>query len=301
MYSKKRKTEKITYNLFDRGYKHNGQSRTNYNHNAVIELINSDQVQEMVDKGVMLGYFGHQIRQRFGMIPPETVNIDGKLVYLEPAFKTIHLKAYKNGDVEHIAEFLPTDAGEHALNQYKANVGGFSTAIDYIPSVNGNDPVGFYGFDYVLQTNYATNVGNGKVFDGLFLPKGGIDAGIICSFDGLNDAMRQQPQAEALARTLENSILADMQLITRSNELNRSYYTHQQEEARKKAKENYQKECASSLKGTVVRGFDTIWSEAQQKANLISQSFEISKIGEKKPKKDINEGSFKNRFENGAF
>lgn len=295
---KQRKTGTIKYNLFDRGYKHNGQNRNDIDHLAVVRMINSNQVQELVRTGMMIGFYGHQIRQRFGMRPPEVTYIDGKTVFLEPAFKTIHLKAYDNGDVEHIAEFLPNDAGEHALNQYKANVGGFSTAIDYIPSAKGRTPTGFFGFDYVMQTNYVTNVGDGVLYDGLFVPQSGIDHGAYSCFDSLNDDEKNTVQAQELARTLETSILHTMQYIEDSVKLQRQITLRDQEQKRADAKAQYKKECASSLRGEVVHGFDAIWSDAQRKAELVPTDLDFNK--KKEPPKDPKKGSFSNRFKIGV-
>ena len=72
------KTEILKYNLHDRGRKYTGQDRSNVDVSAMIQRINSPDTQELVSTGGLFGYYGHQIRQRFGMMPPETAMIDGK-------------------------------------------------------------------------------------------------------------------------------------------------------------------------------------------------------------------------------
>lgn len=154
-------TKAITYNLNDRGRKYTGQDRSNTDVQAVIAHINSPATQEFVEKGDLHGFYGHQVRQLYGMIPPESVTIDGKVLMLEPAIRTVELSADKQGNVTHRQEFLDNEAGEHAYKQYKAKIGGFSTAIDYKNLGGKQVPVQFYGFDYVWQSNYATNTSYG--------------------------------------------------------------------------------------------------------------------------------------------
>lgn len=163
-------TPLITFNLNERGRQWTGQDRSNVDINAWVNLINSPTTQEAVRLGDMVGYYGHQIRQLFGTIPPETALLNGKEYRLNPAIRVIELKAEPNGDVTHRIEFLETDAGEHAFRQYKAKVGGFSMSIDakpingiYVPELIG-------GFDYVLQQNYVHNCGHGQFDSALQMP-----------------------------------------------------------------------------------------------------------------------------------
>lgn len=196
-----KKTRELEYNLRDRGYKHNGQDRSNVDLTSMVNAINSPSTQERVDKGILFGWYGHQIRQRFGMIPPETAVIDGKVVRLEPAIRTISIKAEKDGTVRHVEEFLPNDSGQFAQRQYESNIGGFSTAQHYKPMPNGKLSVsGFYGMDYVIQTNYATNVGDGVLFDGLAIPEHA-----QCMFDSLDMA---NPVNAVLLATLDQQIIS---------------------------------------------------------------------------------------------
>lgn len=156
-----RKTKRITYSLADRGREHTGQDRSNVDVAAMVQAINSPRVQELVSTGSLLGYYGHQIRQRYGMWPPETAIINGNPIRLEPAIRTVELSADPDGTVSHVEEFLDNDAGEHAFTQYKARIGGFSVASDYKQQGNKLVPSDFAGFDYVWQPNFVGNAGHG--------------------------------------------------------------------------------------------------------------------------------------------
>lgn len=184
-------TEEIKYNLNDRQREHTGQDRSNLDVAAMVKIINSNEVQEMVKKGDLLGFNGHQIRQRFGLMPPETVMVEGKLIRLEPATRTIYIKADPDGTVTHKQEFLDTDAGNHAYRQYSAKIGGFSTACDYITKLGKQVCSFFAGFDYVWQANYANNTSYGR-FDSL----------------GFDSANPQTPEQVFVLRLLEREIAA---------------------------------------------------------------------------------------------
>lgn len=204
------KTEILKYNLFDRGRKHTGQDRSNVDVHAMIKRINDNDTQEMVNTGSLLGYYGHQIRQRFGMRPPETAMIDGQKITLEPALKTIYLKAFPDGTVEHQAEFLNNESGNFAAKQYKANIGGFSTAVSYLQNGLKLIPRFFAGFDYVFQPNYATNIGNGVLLDGLYC-----DAEHAL-FDSLENTNPLQAQ---LIQALDSAIVQNYDHIHQINAL----------------------------------------------------------------------------------
>lgn len=171
-----RTTSAITYDLKDRNRKFTGQDRSNLDIKAMVQQINSARVQELVEKGDLLGYYGHQVRQKFGMFPPETAIIQGKLTPLIPAIRTVELSASDDGLVTHRQEFLNNSAGEIAYDQYCNKVGGFSTASDYATANGKLKATNFAGFDYVWQSNYATNTSFG-VFDGLCL--GELDMQVI--------------------------------------------------------------------------------------------------------------------------
>jgi len=65
---------------------------------------------------------------------------------------------------------LDNAAGEYARKQYLSRAGGFSSAQDYRRSGLGLVPVNFYGYDYVMQPNYTTNVGDAScLMDWLYL------------------------------------------------------------------------------------------------------------------------------------
>ena len=200
-----RKTKPLIYNLKDRGRQLVGTDRSNLDVGAMVNIINSPMVQERVGSNDLYGYYGHQVRQRFGMNPPETVDIDGKMVYLEPSFKTTALSADRDGNVTHQAEFLENESGEFARKQYLAKVGGFSTAVNYKKDNNKLIPSGFFGFDYVLAPNYATNIGDGQLFDGLCVAEG--SEGLIAGFDSATDLTQLEPSQVMIARLLEKDII----------------------------------------------------------------------------------------------
>ena len=206
-----RKTKRIKFNLFERGRKHSGRDRANVDMKEMINQINHPKVQEMIKTGTLYGYNGHEIRRRYGMLPPESTLIDGKVVYLEPAFRTVEAYADKDGNVTHAAEFFDNEAGEYARKQYLARVGGFSSAQNYRRAGMGLVPVGFFGFDYVMQPNYTTNVGDGQLFDGLAVPEQ--QDGLIACFDSATDVSQLAPSEAMIAHLLEQQILRDFDSI----------------------------------------------------------------------------------------
>ena len=78
----------IKYNLKDRERQYRGQER-NYNIKAIVDAINGNECQERVQKGDMLGYYGHWPRLKFGMAPTEGgMDASGKIIMLEILFKS---------------------------------------------------------------------------------------------------------------------------------------------------------------------------------------------------------------------
>lgn len=157
--SNKMRTGVIRYNITNRNRKYSGQPR-NFNLSKVVSLINSDSVQEMVQKGDMIGYLGHGVRSEFGLMPQEmgmTANTEGKLqlIPIEPCIRTISIKAYDDGTIEHQAEFIDNQFGRTAWEWFKNKLGGFSSVF----SPTTENPTGFYGFDYVRIPNYDSNRG----------------------------------------------------------------------------------------------------------------------------------------------
>lgn len=158
------KTDIITFNVKQRGRQFRGQDR-NFDTVALAKLINSAAIQERVKNRDMLGYFGHWPRVKFGMNPTEGGLVAGKVVALEPAIVTTRLKALPDGTIEHQTEFLDTATGKLAARLYASRTGGFSSAIDTKRAGSQQLPVGFYGFDYVLEPNFTTN--RGYALDGV--------------------------------------------------------------------------------------------------------------------------------------
>lgn len=163
-----RKTQKITYNIADIGRTYTGQNRSDVDIGSVVRVFNSKATQELIKNGDVYGYNGHEPRILYGMNPPDVVYTDdGKEIRIKPAVRTIFLKAESDGTVTHQQEFLDNDAGNYAYEQYKAKVGGFSSAVDF-EMVNGKRHVtNLGGFDNVRIPNYTTNRGFG-LFDSLW-------------------------------------------------------------------------------------------------------------------------------------
>lgn len=158
-------TDLITYNVKDRGRKARGQDR-NFDTAALAALINGPEIQEKVRHGDMVGYFGHWPRVKLGMEPQEGGIVDGKVVAVSPALRTIELSADPDGTIRHRAEFLDTNEGLIAARLYQSKTGGFSSAITPLPGTTPIMAAGFHGFDYVLEPNYTTNRGHKVVLDG---------------------------------------------------------------------------------------------------------------------------------------
>jgi hypothetical protein len=85
----------------------------------------------------------------------------GKAVSLEPAIVTTYVKAHLDGTVEHKAEFLDTNTGNLAYRLYKQNIGGFSSVLAALDSVQPK----FYGFDFVKSPNFSENSWRGEALD----------------------------------------------------------------------------------------------------------------------------------------
>lgn len=169
------KTGIIRYNLGERVRKYRGQER-NFDLASVERLLNGPAVQERIRLGDMVGYFGHWPRVQFGLDPVEGGIVDGKQVSLEPCLRTIYLKCYPNGDVDHEIEFLDTDSGKIAARIYGSKAYGFSSAIDAKRLGNILVATGFFGFDFVKEPNYATNRGYVIALDGVYDSEDVLDA-----------------------------------------------------------------------------------------------------------------------------
>lgn len=202
-----KRTEKITYDLKDRGYKLNGTSRDNIDVRSLVAMINSPEVQELVKNGAMQGFYGHQIRQLFGMRPPETAIVAGKTIRLEPACKTVFLSATPEGILTHQQEFFDNEAGQKAYKQYKAGIGGFSTAVDYFKGTLPKIAAAFFGLDYVWVPNYVGNTGHGA---------------LEAAFDSLNTE-DPDPLALAYKQDLEAAVVHIYDSLQTESELNHAY------------------------------------------------------------------------------
>lgn len=157
-------TDSITFNVRERGRTARGKDR-NFDTVALAKLINGPAVQEKVKHGDMVGYYGHWPRLKFGMEPAEGGIVDGKVVSIDPAIRTVEISAKPDGTITHRAEFLNTPGGVVAKALFNSKTGGFSSAIVTAPGTDPSVPTGFYGFDYVLEPNFTFNRGHTLALD----------------------------------------------------------------------------------------------------------------------------------------
>lgn len=160
------RTEVIRYNVNERGRDFTGVDRE-VDIPALCLLVNGPVVQESVRKGDIFGYMGHGFREKYGLDLPEAIidPVTGKTVTLEPAVKTVMIKAYPDGTVEHQQEFLPTASGRIAQRLYQGKTYGFSSVF-YAPLQNGKrTPKNYFGMDFVKSPNYDTNRGYDAMLD----------------------------------------------------------------------------------------------------------------------------------------
>jgi len=176
------KTGVIKFNLGDRKRLHRGVDR-NFDTAAMVNFINSPEVQERVKMRDLHGFYGHWPREQFGICPPEGGIVDGKQVSLEPALVTTYLKAYPDGTIEHEAEFAENTAGRVAQRLFKSKLGGFSTAFATRLVGAKRLPEQFGGFDYVYEPNYTENRGYKVVFDSATAQQNEM------TFDGVSECM----------------------------------------------------------------------------------------------------------------
>jgi len=160
------RTEVIRYNVNERGRDFTGVDRE-VDIPALCLLINGPVVQESVRKGDIFGYMGHGFREKYGLDLPEAIldPVSGKTITLEPTVKTVMIKAYPDGTVEHQQEFLPTASGRIAQRLYQGKAWGFSSVF-YAPLQNGKrTPKNYFGMDFVKSPNYDTNRGYDAMLD----------------------------------------------------------------------------------------------------------------------------------------
>ncbi|MDH1403744.1 hypothetical protein [Pseudomonas sp. GD03730] len=160
------RTEVIRYNVNERGRDFTGVDRE-VDIPALCLLLNGPVVQEAVRKGDIFGYMGHGFREKYGLDLPEAIldPVSGKTITLEPAVKTVMIKAYPDGTIEHQQEFLPTSAGRIAQRLYWGKQWGFSSVF-FAPMINGKrTPKAFFGMDFVKSPNYDTNRGYDSMLD----------------------------------------------------------------------------------------------------------------------------------------
>jgi hypothetical protein len=160
------RTEVIRYNVKDRGRDFTGVDR-DIDIPMLVLLLNGPIVQESVRKGDIYGYMGHGFREKYGLdLPEATIDpVSGKTITFEPTVKTVMIKAYPDGTIEHQQEFMPTSSGRIARRLYQNKQWGFSSVF-YAPSINGKrTPKNYFGMDFVRSPNYDTNRGYDAMLD----------------------------------------------------------------------------------------------------------------------------------------
>jgi hypothetical protein len=210
------RTGVIQYNLNDRGRELTGKPRQ-FNVGKVAAFINGARTQERIKKRDMFGYYGHWPRVKFGMMPPEGGIYQGKLVKLEPAISTVHLKACPDGTIEHEEEFLETDAGRTAQKMFESKKGGFSSALS---EVEGR----FFGFDYVNEPNFDDN--RGYVLDAASVDDGGaiLDDAVIADYNqNLHGMLALLDSAQASLGDVRADHERALTVIARLEEENEQY------------------------------------------------------------------------------
>lgn len=251
-----RKTKAITYNIKERGRRYNGEDRSNVDVQSMINAINSPAVQELVETGDLYGYYGHEVRMRYGMNPPDTVfTDDGREIYIAPASRTIELFADKQGNVTHRQEFFENKVGEFAHEQYKAKIGGFSSAVRFDERLSRNGSLyvkEFNGFDFCKLVNYHTNKGfgafDGLMFDSLQNPtneqlvlKQALEKVLIAQYDSIYQIMDSKQDVQTATQMIDfyqQEALASQQQLM-------DYMNRQQRLAQKR--QNRQEQLLDSL------------------------------------------------------
>ncbi len=180
------KTGKISFNVNERGRDYIGADRR-FDLRALGALVNGPVVQERVRNRDLLGYYGHSLRMRFGLMPPETVIVKGEAINIEPALVTTYLAADDQGNVEHETEFLDTVPGKVAQRMHESRTGGFSSAIKANSRGGFDVPAEFGGFDYVMEPNVTTN--RGYVFDSASVDEHLVLDSAMVEFNRSNAAM----------------------------------------------------------------------------------------------------------------
>lgn len=158
------RTGVISYNLNERGRNFAGQDRK-VDIEATMRLLNGPQIQELVRKGDVFGYFGHMFREKYGLNVPEVVIEGGKTVVLEPCVRTVMIKCLPDGTINHEQEFLNNAPGRIAARLYASKAYGFSSVF-HAPEENGlRTPKTYHGMDFVKNPNYDTNRGYDAMLD----------------------------------------------------------------------------------------------------------------------------------------
>lgn len=158
--------EKITctFNIFDSGREYSGIKR-GYVLDNIKKAINSPFTQERIKLREAVGYVGHGLREMAGKLnlgEVDSINLGNgqrAMVKALPACVTTGLEVDENGNITHTQEILDNDEGRALLGLHRSKVGGFSWAAGGARAGLNTLIDKIYGFDYVVNPNFAANRG----------------------------------------------------------------------------------------------------------------------------------------------
>lgn len=158
--------EKITctFNIFDSGREYSGIKR-GYVLDNIKKAINSPFTQERIKLREAVGYVGHGLREMAGKLnlgEVDSINLGNgqrAMVKALPACVTTGLEVDDQGNITHTQEVLDNDEGRALLGLHRSKVGGFSWAAGGAKAGLNTLIDKIYGFDYVVNPNFAANRG----------------------------------------------------------------------------------------------------------------------------------------------
>ncbi len=139
-----------SFNIFESGWGKYGNHRK-YITNNVDALVNGDIVQERVDNGVMVGFFGHNSNKELEAVERSD----------NPAsHKTMYLKFYPtSGDVEHRQSINRNKPGKAVLGLHDSDVGNWSWRgkgdSSFLGARFSPEAERHLRFDYVYQPGFV--------------------------------------------------------------------------------------------------------------------------------------------------
>jgi len=134
----------ITFNPFEHGH-FLGRQR-NYAIEKYKKMVENPKTQLHIKNGYAIGTYTHDYRTSSGVLK----NRDENGNPIEPCCKTIAMEWVEPHYVRHTQRIANNETGKKIQKLIEAGIGGFSS----VHNLNTGD---FYGFDYVIYPNFATN------------------------------------------------------------------------------------------------------------------------------------------------